>query len=734
MPDDRLPQHDPSAFRRAPPAAIGSFGVRAASNELIADDGEVIRLRPRLMDVLLRLAAAPGEVVTRQALLDDVWPRRVVADEVLSRAIAELRTALHDDARESRYIETLPKIGYRLVAPVAQASNDERYHRDVKAPLAHAEPEPAGVAADTGPAVASRSRGRRMSLAAAIAAGCVFVVVAAAVEWTRHAHAPTFDERVASLSRQLNGAVDFSSDVDLELSPHFSPDGKKVAFVLGDYDGGRIVLQDVATRTRVVFGDKDTAYLSPVWFPDGERLAYYRHASSTCAIVERDLVHGTERVLVDCERKPGARFDLARDGRRLVYSSDRDGDAGLRMLDIATGRTTTLTAPDKDAGIDWFPRFSPDGRRVAFTRGVHAQTDVWVVPVDEPSAVHAVGSPRGLVLGIAWLDNDGPLVVAANWFGFRSLVMLDIAKGKSVLAGGRNAQFPDVGPHGELVYESATYIANLQLLDTDDPAQPPRPLWPATRYTNYPEYSPDGQRLAFLSNRDNVSSLFVGAPGGGMQRLPLPADHVFARPHWSHDGRALYAVRSSDDALDPNQQGVRIDPQTGRADVIDALGDRVADVRDTDDGATLYFATVSGPLMQLWRAPVAQPAQRERLPLPLVETFDLVGRTLAYSEPNVADITVCTLPDLRCAGAGLPMASKQRMGWALAADALWVSDTDETAGELLRFDLSRREVTARLPYAPTAIGPNLAIAPDQRHAVISRAERPAIDLMLAPAR
>ena len=732
MPDDRLPAHEPRAFRREPPASIGSFGVRAASNELVGADGDVVRLRPRLMDVLLRLAAAPGEVVARQTLLDDVWPRRAVADEVLSRAIAELRTTLRDDAREARYIETLPKIGYRLIAPVVTARDVQPSREDTAAqPLARSDkPEPA-VAVEPGATRAPQRGRRRMALVASIAVGCV--LVAALGAWVRGARPPAFDDTVASLSKRLNGAIDFSSDVDLELSPHFSPDGGKVAFALGDYDGGRIVVQDVATRTRVVFGDAGTGYLSPVWFPDGERLAYYRHDRSTCAIVERDVARGSVRVLVDCERKPGARFDIARDGRHLVYSSGRDGDSGLRLLDIATGRTTPLTTPDKDTGVDAFPRFSPDGRRIAFTRGVHAQTDVWIVPVDAPSQVRAVGSPRGLVLGLAWMDDDGPLLVAANWFGFRALAAVDIATGKALLAGGRNAQFPDVGPHGEIVFESAAYVANLQLLDVDDPSRPPRALWPSARYTNYPQFSPDGRRLVFLSNRDNVASVFVGTPGGEMHRLPLPADHVFAQPHWSHDGRALYAVRGSIEATDATQRAVRIDPQTGRVDVIDALGDRVADVRDTDDGTLLYFAIASGPLMQLWRAPVAQPSQRERLPLPLVETFDLAGRTLAYSEPNTPDITVCALPDLRCEAAGLPRLSKQRMGWALAANALWVGDTDEANGELLRFDLARREVTARLPYAPSSIGPNLAIAPDQRHAVISRAERPAIDLMLAPA-
>src|SRR3954449_5322847 len=106
-PDDALVR--PRPFRGDPPLTIGTWQVRAASNEL-AGPGGVIRLRPRLMDVLLRLAASPGNVVPRQVLLDEVWPRRLVADEVLSRTIAELRTALADDAREARYIETLPKV------------------------------------------------------------------------------------------------------------------------------------------------------------------------------------------------------------------------------------------------------------------------------------------------------------------------------------------------------------------------------------------------------------------------------------------------------------------------------------------------------------------------------------------------------------------------------------------------------------------------------------------------
>ena len=70
MPDDSLTAHPAPASRRAAPLRIGEFSVRPASNEIVGRAG-LRRLRPRLMLVLLRLAAEPGVVVPRQTLLDD---------------------------------------------------------------------------------------------------------------------------------------------------------------------------------------------------------------------------------------------------------------------------------------------------------------------------------------------------------------------------------------------------------------------------------------------------------------------------------------------------------------------------------------------------------------------------------------------------------------------------------------------------------------------------------------
>lgn len=102
------------------PFQIGGWRVDPATGE-IARDGEVRRLEPRVMAVLVRLAGDPGRVVSKEELLEAVWPDTYVTDDAVWRCITELRQALGDRTREPRFIETLPRRGYRLVAPVERA-------------------------------------------------------------------------------------------------------------------------------------------------------------------------------------------------------------------------------------------------------------------------------------------------------------------------------------------------------------------------------------------------------------------------------------------------------------------------------------------------------------------------------------------------------------------------------------------------------------------------------------
>ena len=103
---------------------IGQFIFEHDSGELRTSGG-VSRLSPKAAAVLSELINADGKVVNREALHDSVWANQYVTDAQVSKAITELRQAFGDTASDSRYIETLPKRGYRLLATTSELTAEE---------------------------------------------------------------------------------------------------------------------------------------------------------------------------------------------------------------------------------------------------------------------------------------------------------------------------------------------------------------------------------------------------------------------------------------------------------------------------------------------------------------------------------------------------------------------------------------------------------------------------------
>ena len=99
---------------------LGDQRVEPARCAILTADGEV-RIEPRVMDVLVFMVKHAGQVVSREEFIQSVWNGTFVTDEVLSRCVYRLRQALGDDTRKPRFIETVSKRGYRLIASVREA-------------------------------------------------------------------------------------------------------------------------------------------------------------------------------------------------------------------------------------------------------------------------------------------------------------------------------------------------------------------------------------------------------------------------------------------------------------------------------------------------------------------------------------------------------------------------------------------------------------------------------------
>ena len=96
---------------------IGIWLVQPGLNT-ISQNGTTRQLEPKVMEVLVCLAHHAGETLPKEQLLKTIWPDTFVSDDVLIRSISEIRRAFHDDPRESKFIQTIPKRGYRLVPSV----------------------------------------------------------------------------------------------------------------------------------------------------------------------------------------------------------------------------------------------------------------------------------------------------------------------------------------------------------------------------------------------------------------------------------------------------------------------------------------------------------------------------------------------------------------------------------------------------------------------------------------
>jgi TolB-like protein/DNA-binding winged helix-turn-helix (wHTH) protein len=107
---------------------VGQWTVAPDINSL-QRDGRTVRLEPKVMQVLLRLAEQPGEVVTKEQLISRVWAETFVTDDVLTRSISELRKVFEDNAREPTYIQTVARGGYRILVPVVGGATDQRAAR-----------------------------------------------------------------------------------------------------------------------------------------------------------------------------------------------------------------------------------------------------------------------------------------------------------------------------------------------------------------------------------------------------------------------------------------------------------------------------------------------------------------------------------------------------------------------------------------------------------------------------
>jgi Tol biopolymer transport system component/DNA-binding winged helix-turn-helix (wHTH) protein len=547
--ESRMEGSDDPVIELAQEAPFDLDGLRVEPSlaRVALPDG-VRQLQPRVMQVLIALARRAGETVSRDELMRLCWGDVVVGEDALTRAVLRLRN-LFEEAGGTVTIETVPRIGYRLngtVRPLVPEAADE-----VASPP-HAD-------AATPPAPLQQ---RRPVLVLGVA---ILLLVVAAIGLVLQL--PAAPGRATAELRMT--PVTF--EPGMETSPALSPDGGQLVYVGQDQATERsvLMLRSVAGGDPVKLTE-DFAY-QPAWSPDGGRIAYARpSAGGVCRLFVRPVPSGPEREVGRCTGPGLTSLTWAPDGRGLIYS-DRTVDGVTRHLvqrDLTGGRIETLTDPPTVEVGDERPALSPDGTRVAFVR-VHqsGNEDVAVLEL-ATRRVRVLFAGADSIESVAWMA-DGRSVLATGYGpNGGGLWQIDAESGaRRILLGGQrhvgtvgNARLKD-----RIVLETVIRRENLSIVRVrDDGPSDPEPLLEASSIDRLPEFSPDGQRLVFVSDRAGRPDLWVSeAPFRVARRLTEFNAGEVRGPNWSPDGKHIAVTVGREGST----QLLLVDAQSGHVTV-----------------------------------------------------------------------------------------------------------------------------------------------------------------------
>lgn len=656
------------------------------------------RLTRLQQSLLLALLERPHASWERAELIERVWPRRMVADEVLSRAIAQLRQLLEDDAREPRYIETLHGSGYRwLQAPDAPGST----HAGEAIEVAPAEPPGAGPAATGQPA-------QRWLWPALIA--FAFAAVLGALSLRRGDPAPPMDEFEA-LAARIARADSFLSTGGLLGRPRLSADGRQLLWL--EYATG-----DGRTTLRVASADGSAARSLPLrsahprsaaFAADGRSVYFLAGDAGTCSVQEFVLPDGPERAQGTC-RAASLDLEVEPDGSLLLT------DLAGRLVRRVPGSTsdTPLTAPDCADCVDAMPRSDGQGG-MAFVRG---RPGGWGLRLLRSGSVRRLSRGDDRILGLAFAPDSGLLLFSSNAGGSPNLFALNPESGSTRALGVRGAAAVEVGNDGRILIEQRRYQAPLWRQRRGEPALA---LTRSLRHDSQAALSPDGSKVAFISNRSGPAAVWILDLATQEERpLALP-DGVWTRPSWSADGTRLWLSRyeaEGPQALAVDVLGAR--PLPAQQSL--AGFDRVVELNHRQ---WLLQQPAEDGSYALW---LQQDERRRRIGESVV-AWSQAGHRLAF-QTRATDLL--WLLDLRSPDApARQLAWAAPRAWALREDGLLLHAPD--AGGQIRLQPLDGSAASVLidDFGPAPT--ELLALPDQDAVLFARVERLDIELLEVPA-
>lgn len=380
---------------------FGGFRLMVAER-LFGSDSTTIALPPKVFDTLVLLVESGGRTLSKDELIGKLWPESFVEESNLTHYISHLRKVLGDSSSEPKFIETVPKHGYRFIAPVKAVTSETITPITPITPILPA----ASVAVPAQAPAVQPSNRRLMAAMAAIvivsAAGIVSLLITGSRD--RAPFQKIAISRLTTNARVARAAI--------------SADGKYIVYAQQEGERASLwVRQTNSTSSLQILAAEPRQIIGVTISADSTRVYYVARAQQQSALFELPLLGGTPRKLLEAVDSP---VTCSPDGKQIAFVRALDAQRAHALMiynaDGTGGRELARFAGAQQLSLDG-PAWSPDGKVIAAVIGAlnFGAANMRVAAIDlQSGSVQTIGQEHWSWAGqVAWTADGGGLVLPA---------------------------------------------------------------------------------------------------------------------------------------------------------------------------------------------------------------------------------------------------------------------------------------------------------------------------------
>ena len=384
---------------------LSEFWVQPAHNKLELND-KVYKVEPKIMEVLCFLVKHQGQVVSRETIAQSLWSETVVGNDVITRAVFELRKILNDSAQHPKFIETIARKGYCFIYPLEEPLklNKTQQTQDIQ------------------PLIGDAPTKQRWHIKWLVLVIIVVTIIASLT--FNHFYFVESQTNWRDYNYRPSQLTNFDSYAEM---PALNQTEDKMLFVSSaayNAEFNTLALMDLKTNKKTIISAQHVEHRFPTWSKNSQAFYFLQCTRGACQLIQHDMLTGQNKSLLDQPSRIYS-FDISPSETQAVIAYRNGRKIELALVPLGQAELKPLAISNNNQRM---PKFSPDGKTIFFVEKlVDGSTKLNSYNIEEQS-VKAINSTFHSIMSIAISNEE--LLISGKKDGQFSIWLMNLDSGE----------------------------------------------------------------------------------------------------------------------------------------------------------------------------------------------------------------------------------------------------------------------------------------------------------------